>query len=62
MRITKKGKEVLDRELTNSEAMTLLKFMNMTDEQIEHWSKLGTREEVAEFLKTIEPLRLDRKK
>lgn len=52
----------MDRELTNKEAITLLKFMNMTDEQIEHWSKLGTREEVAEFLKTIEPLRLERKK
>jgi hypothetical protein len=62
MRITKKGQGVLDREFTNSEAITLLKFMNMTDEQLEHWSKLRTREEVAEFLKTIEPLRLDRKK
>lgn len=55
MRITKKGKELLDKEVTLSQARTLLKFVNMTDAQLEHWSNLETREEVAEFLKTIEP-------
>ena len=60
MRITKKGKEFGDKELTNGQVTTLLKFMNMTDAQLEHWCNLGTREEVREFLKTIEPLSLSK--
>lgn len=61
MRITKKGKEVADKDFTPSQINTLLKFMNMTDEQLNHWSNLETREEVAEFLKTIDPLDLRKK-
>lgn len=57
MRITKKGKELASKEFSSKQVDNFLKFMNMTDEQLEHWSKLETREEVAEFLKTIEPLR-----
>jgi len=62
MRITKKGKEFGDRELTNGQVTTLLKFMNMTDAQLEQWCSLETREEVKEFLKEVEPYDLGRRK
>ena len=62
MRITKKGKEFVNKELTNDQVTTLLKFMNMTDAQLEHWSILETREEVKEFLKQVEPYDMGRKK
>ncbi len=62
MRITKKGKEFGDKELTNGQVTTLLKFMNMTDAQLEQWCSLETREEVREFLKEVEPYDLGRKK
>lgn len=62
MRITKKGKELASKEITSSQVETLLKFMNMTDAQLEHWSNLETREEVKEFLKEIKPYDIGRKK
>ena len=62
MRITKKGKEFGDKELTNGQVTTLLKFMNMTDAQLEQWCSLETREEVREFLKEVEPYDLGRRK
>jgi len=62
MRITKKGKEFVNKELTNDQVTTLLKFMNMTDAQLEHWSILETREEVKEFLKQVEPYDMGRRK
>jgi hypothetical protein len=62
MRITKKGKEFGDKELTNGQVTTLLKFMNMTDAQLEQWCSLETREEVKEFLKEVEPYDLGRRK
>jgi hypothetical protein len=62
MRITKKGRELANTDVTSEQVNNLLKFMNMTDEEYALWSSLETREEVKEFLKQVEPYDMGRKK